>query len=367
MRILYVLPKLSNGGVEKMAEKWIMYLTRKDNICDVLAIEEGTNHVFSQVGCKVFNINISSLDIFGSYKKLKNFFRSKDHYDVVHSNVSFLNGLVCCVAKSECPGIITVSHAHTNGGGKYSSGASKVINEFVYSFYRLLIRNYSNFNLACSHNAGLYLYGKKIKFDFFPNAIDTDRFQFSIDDRNAVRDKYNLVGKNVYIHVGRFSKEKNHERLIEIFKSILCVDSESVLLLIGDGELKATIEMKVKESCLSSNVLFLGVQSDIARFYSAADCFLLPSFFEGFPVTIVEAQTNGLPCIVSDSIPNETAITDLVSFVSLNAGNAIWVDRCVHRDEKSRNSYADIVNKAGFNAEYSTNKLLKDYYVLQNH
>ena len=171
--------------------------------------------------------------------------------------------------------------------------------------------------LACGEAAAINGWGKCAaqngKVTILPNAIDPERFKFSESARREIRAKYGFADDDFVIgHVGRFFPEKNHKFIIELFSVYSQNHSSCKLLLVGNGPLQTEIQDLVKQKGLEDKVAFTGLQKDVVGFYSAMDVLLLPSTREAFPMTLVEAQYNGLPCLVSDAVPKETAITDYV-------------------------------------------------------
>lgn len=362
MKILYVIPCLSTGGIEKLVEQWICQLKDRGHSCDILSFEDGCNNVFLKLGCNIYFCNVNILRLHYSMKSLKKFFTEHSDYDVVHSNVSFANGLICKVAKSSIKGVKIVSHAHLNGNSKFSSLISKSIHTVVYKYCQHSIFRYSDVNLCCSYASGKFLFGSNGNCRYFPNAIRTDLFRFSNETRVSYRESENLKGKFVIVHVGRFSLVKNHLFLIEAFKYVVKERPNSILILLGDGELKEEIVYKCKESGLSDKVLFYGYRNDVNNLYSMADVFVLPSLIEGFPVSLVEAQTNGLYSVTSEAVPEEAALTDLVTICPLKDGPEKWA-KCIvdHGEVLNREKYCGIVSQKGFDLTTSVDQLLALY------
>ena len=168
--------------------------------------------------------------------------------------------------------------------------------------------------------------------------------------------------KTVIGHIGRFNTQKNHEFLIDIFNEFHKRNSNSILVLVGKGNLEDKIKDKVKKLGLANNVLFLGVRKDIPELLCAFDLFLFPSFYEGMPNTVIEAQTTGLPCLISDSITEEAKVTDIVTFASLNDTASKWSDECLNilnRKYLSREEYAEIMKEKGYDTIDCANKFIK--------
>ena len=199
------------------------------------------------------------------------------------------------------------------------------------------------------------------------NAIDANQYRYNEETQNRMREELGISGKKVIGHVGRFFPQKNHTFLIDIFKAVHDRDKNTVLLLVGGGEaddgLKNQIRHKVKDLGLEDSVKFLGVREDVEKVVQAFDVFLLPSLFEGLPVTMVEAQAAGLPCVISDKVPIQCDITGNVKVVSLEDAPEKWAEviEDVLTNFKKKDTYETIVN-AGFDIKENA-KWLKDFYV----
>ena len=191
------------------------------------------------------------------------------------------------------------------------------------------------------------------------NAVNVEEFKYDLKIRNEIRNELHAENKLVIGHIGRFNKQKNHEFLIDIFKALHEKQPNSMLVMVGEGDLKPLIEKKVANLGLSSHVKFLGVRSDISNIMQGMDLFLFPSLFEGLPVVLVEAQAAGLKCIVSDTITKETDVSGRLEFVSLNQSPEGWADKILaspyeHSDtaELLRQNGYDTVTMAKWLAEY---------------
>lgn len=251
---------------------------------------------------------------------------------------------------------ILIYHAHN------SSSKFKLVHFLCRPINNLLAGE----KFACSKLAGQWVFGKRKhkagKVTIIPNAIDVDKFRFNFETRKRVRDVWGLQNKLVIGHVGRFSNQKNHKFLVEIFACVHQQNPNTMLMLVGDGELKPEIEQFVKELELSNAVLFLGSRHDVHELYQAMDVFVLPSHYEGLPVVGIEAQCAGLPVLLSDNISNEVAITDLVHFQSLSDSVQNWAQNIntIIASAKRHNTREQII-EAGYTAESSANFLSKYY------
>ena len=236
------------------------------------------------------------------------------HYDVVHCHLNwFLNSYACFVAM--LAGVKRrVAHHHQ----AYSKWG------FSCAILRVPCKLFATHWLACGEAAAINGWGKTAvkngEVMILPNAIDPDRFKYSENFRKEVRAMLEIKDDDFIIgHVGRFYPQKNHEFLIKTFEYVHKQKPSAKLLLLGDGPLQDKIRRLVEKLGLSKSVIFAGLQKDPVPFYCAMDVFCLPSLWEGLPLTLVEAQYNGLPCIVSDSVTKEAVVAETVSMLPTNS------------------------------------------------
>ena len=213
--------------------------------------------------------------------------------------------------------------------------------------------------VACSEAAGKMLYTRP--FTVLTNGIDCQRFSFSPEIRAAVRNELHISDAFVVGHIGRFSQQKNHRRLLHIFAALLRLRPNAVLLLCGEGEdMRGCREEAVKLD-IADSVLFLGKVEQPQNYYQAMDVFVLPSLFEGLPLVGVEAQCAGLPCVFSDAITKETGILPNCVFLPLEAPDASWADAIVNSRVADRASTAELVAKAGY-TEQALQEQIRELY-----
>ncbi len=188
---------------------------------------------------------------------------------------------------------------------------------------------------ACSQKAGEWLYGDK-PFEVIWNAINLDEFRYQEKYRTRMRTKEGLEGKLVIGHVGNLLPVKNHLFMLDIMAALVKKEPESVMLFVGDGEMRPEIERKIAELGLEEHVRLLGVRTDTAKLLQAMDLFLFPSKYEGLPIAMVEAQCSGLPCLVSDVITHDVDVTPLVERLSLESSPEQWADRITELSRQER-------------------------------
>lgn len=201
----------------------------------------------------------------------------------------------------------------------------------------------------------------KHKFQIMNNAIDAKKFIYNEEVRKQKRVELGVEDKFVIGHVGRFNLQKNHEFLVKRFADFAKTNEDAILVLIGNGELQEKIKEMAKEYGIETKVKFLGLREDIPQLLQAMDLFLFPSLFEGLPVTLVEAQAAGLPCVISDMITDEIMITDQISKVSLSGNTSLWNQEIAkYRYSKRKNTIEDIIEH-GFDIEKNA-RWLEEFY-----
>lgn len=202
---------------------------------------------------------------------------------------------------------------------------------------------------------------KKKKYSVLPNGIDLKKFDYNEAVRREIRKKLNLEGKYVVGHAGRFSDQKNHSFLLDIFQAVHRKNPNTVLLLFGVGELQEAMKNKARTLGIEDAVIFYGASNEMNKMWQAMDVFVMPSLSEGLPVTGVEAQASGLPCIFSDTITKEVGLTDKTEFLSLNESPKTWAEHALKYMGCERKSEVDKLRKVGYDIQQTADTLSKLY------
>lgn len=248
---------------------------------------------------------------------------------------------------------IRICHSHSNNWPMGSGIKGKVLLSFLRTVITYVGTNYC----ACSVESARFLFQKNIdnsKVKIMKNAIDINQFvNVNIQDDNTVRDEFNIpVEKKVIGHIGRFSESKNHIFILKVFNEVLKYDPNFMLVLVGDGPLKNSIELESKRLGIYEKVRFLGVRKDIPRIIRMFDVFLFPSLFEGFGIVALEAQCAGVPCVVANTITKNVDMgLGIISFVSLDENLKIWsveIQRVLEKEKLNTEIIADTISKLGF-------------------
>lgn len=306
IRVLHFVSTLSRGsGVMSVIMNYYRHIDRDNVQFDFLhfiACEDSYMEEIRELGGKIYCIDKPGSS-FQSIKQLNSFFRlHAGEYTWLHNHEVYLTFLLRPIAKRYGLEKFIV-HCHAT---KYSD---KTLNAARNRILCLPIRFMKVERFACSEAAGKFLYGEKMlkagNVFIMHNAIDCEKFRFRPEVRERLRKEMGLEGKFVIGHVGRFERQKNHEFLIEVFAECKKEIDSCILLLIGEGSLRAKIEKKVVEKGLENSILFLTKRNDMEYLYQVMDLFVLPSLYEGLPVACLEAQVSGLKCIVSRTVTDE--------------------------------------------------------------
>ena len=274
-----------------------------------------------------------------------NFFYTHPEYTVLHSHVRSYASLYLPVAKAH--GLKTIIHSHNTANG---SGVSAFVKEAL----QRPLRHQADVLMACSNEAGEWLYGKKAcqsdKYIFLPNAIDTARFAPNAEKRRKARRSLGVEDRYVIGHVGRFNEQKNHGFLLEAFQRVHAQNPNAVLLLVGAGLGQEDAVRRAVELGVAEDVLMTGNRDDVPELLAAMDVFAFPSLWEGLPVTLIEAQAAGLPCVISDVITTDVDITPLITRLPLGSAEQ-WAEALLQR--RPRRDVREDVVRAGFDVRSS--------------
>ena len=351
-RMLLLSSYMDNGG----AEKWLIDTLEKmprnalsvssfywaDCRNDAFVERYNTIGVFPEFG------KASSFS--SSVRVVKDFLKNKGPFDIVHLNGGKILLQAICM--------VLAKHYHVSQRIVHCHNSHESILYFPKKYFRELLRKITIKNatvvMSCSDNAAKAKYGEKItdnpKYYLAKNGIEVTRFLFDDEEMHSMRDAIGIPqNATVYLHIGRFSEEKNHSFLIRLFKQLHQVDPQSFLVLVGSGETEDEIKQLEKELKINDYVKHIGYTTSPEKYYNLANCFLLPSIHEGFPLVLIEAQANGLKCFASDSLTREVNITNRVIYCPVNDLNA-WGEMILGTDLSRVNTKEDI-EESGFSIE----------------
>lgn len=360
IRVLHMIGSLEVGGSQAMLMNIYRNMDRNQIQFDFI-IDKNQGGLFEkevkELGGIVYSMpSFNGTNIHEIKRKWNAFFMEHSDYKILHSHIRSYASIYLPIAKKYS--IKTIIHSHSTSNGKGIKALAKAIMQYP-------LRWQADYFFGCSKKSGEWLYGKRIvesdRFYVLKNAINTAEYKPDYKIRELYRDKLN-ISKNVkvYVHIGRLHESKNHDFLLHVFREVVRMNHSSILLLVGDGELHDKIKNEIKKLKLDENVKMLGARSDVPNILQVADCFLFPSSWEGLPVTVVEAQAAGVPCLISDKITDEVNITSLVKKLPIDQGVSCWIEAIQKIPSQKQNVIKQICD-AGFDIGEST-EWLKDFY-----
>lgn len=286
------------------------------------------------------------------FRFMKKFFAEHPEYQIVHSHIDAMSYLPLLAAKKA--GVpVRIAHSH-------STSIDRDFKYLLKQCFRLKLNSVATECLACGEASGRFLFGNRL-FQIVPNAVDADKFLYSSEIRAKKRKELNIEQKIVIGHVGRFCYPKNHVFLIKIFEQIRKLDESAVLLLVGVGEKEQEIRQLVCDTGLEKNVKFLGNRRDVNELYQAMDVFVMPSLFEGVPLTGVEAQFAGLPCYFSDKVHREVDFSGKCVFMSLADSPERWSEEIISHSSLPRAVDRIALSRSQYNIKVA-HGVLEGYY-----
>lgn len=325
LRVLQVVGQMDRAGAETLLMNLYQRINRKRVQFDFLTHRQEPGDYDAEIvslGGGVFRLCPMSVSNLLKYPRLlRTFFREYPGYQIVHSHIDAMSAIPLAAAKRA--GIpVRIAHSHNTSfpkDGKYP----------VRLLAKALLPMQATHYFSCSHATACFLFPpsavQKREYTVLPNAIELSQFAFCDRTRSAIREELGINDSTLAVgHVGRFCRQKNHAKLVRVFATLHRQHPQSILLLVGQGELQQEVRCLCETFELGESVRFLGVRDDVARLMQAFDLLLLPSLYEGFPVVGVEAQAAGLPCLMSDRIDRGASLAGQVGFLPLEADDSLW-------------------------------------------
>lgn len=361
IRILHMIGSLGIGG----SQAFVMNIYRKidktkiqfDFIVDSTGEDTYSNEI-KQLGGRIFYFpKFNGKNYFKIRKYWKSFFKEHKEYHILHSHVRSYASIYLPIAKSF--GIKTIIHSHSTSNGKGFLALGKRVLQFPLRFQ-------ADYFMACSKEAGEWLFGKRVchKNNFFVinNAINVREFCFCEQNRKSVRLELGLKDEFVLGYLARVTAPKNPLFVVDVMAELIKIIPDAKLLFVGDGELLSTVRKKITELNIQDNVIITGARTDVSSLLAAMDFYILPSFWEGLGISLIEAQASGLPCICSDGIQDEAVVTNLVSRYPLNLGAKTWAEKIYYTKKiGTRLNESDKIKTAGFDVVKNAD-MLQSFY-----
>lgn len=358
VKILEVIGSMNMGGAETLLMNILRNINKQKYELFFLCYGNKKfdyEDELTSLGGKIIRISTPTSNIFKNVKQIKKIIKD-NNIDVVHCHTYF-NSMYALIAAKQCKIKKRITHSHNTISEKNPS----ILKRFYFFVSKIIINLYSTDFLACGQEAGEALFFRNKNFRIIDNGIILDKFYYDSEIREKKRKELNFSdGYQVIGHVGRFEEAKNHEFLIDIFDGYQKKHKDSILLLIGDGSLRTSIEKKIREKHLQNNVFLLSKREDVNEIYNVMDLFLFPSLYEGLPVVLIEAQTNGLPIVASDTIDKDSDYTNTISFLPLNDSKDIWITEIEDRIGKRVNN-KKIMENSKYNIKNTVSQIEEIY------
>lgn len=351
-RILVVITTgfVSYGGLTTVAMNYYRKINMEKYTMDFASVNEVPENLCIELqsnGSKYYKLP-NRKNIISYMRQLALISKS---YDIVHIHANSATATIELFATRNVPKRIVHIHNTT------------CKHKFVHkALHPLFVHMYTN-AIACSDLAGTWIF-KKNEYSIINNAIDIERYSFSEHNRNIIRSKYGLTDEFIIGHVGKINQQKNHLFMIEVFNAFLKSFPNSKLMLVGEGDLRYEVEKKIEELNIKDNVILCGMVLDASIYYSAFDCVLFPSLWEGLPLALIEAQACGLPCIVADTITKEVDMNGCI-WQTLENDVDSWVEDIIQAKKKDRKELIKIcrdkIVDAGFSVDRNVLELERIY------
>lgn len=356
IRVLQIVTYMGRGGLETMIMNYYRNIDRNKVQFDFLVHRQEETDYDKEIvalGGKIYHIPMLNPFSKSYFNALDSFF--KEHkYDIVHCHLDCMSAYPLKIAKKN--GVrVRIAHSHNKSQDKNLKYPIKL-------YSKRLIPKYATHLLSCGKEAGDWMFNGK-PYTILNNAIDAQSYRFDKQIREEMREQLGFNQEDFVIgHVGRFNPQKNHNFIIDVFNFVHKKNTAAKLVLVGTGDGQKAIKEKVESLALSDSVLFLGNRTDVNKILQAMDVFLFPSLYEGLPLSIIEAQAAGLPCVISDNVPPECIVTDLIEAASLDDALAKWEIVITSQKSVKRKDTYELIKKSGFDVKSNVLVLEKMYY-----
>lgn len=352
------------AGLQTVVNNYYSELVRRKELkidfLTLLPSDEAMLKEYSDLGSNIYYIKGEkerNLHLF--IKEIKNFFKKHHDYDIIHSHQTNFDFFYLKEAKKyNIP--IRIMHSHNT---------TYDINKYRMFITRKLSTYYSNCHFACSEEAGRFYFGKKFgrdKNDYIVNnAVNLNIFKFDENMRQYVRERLNLKNMFVIGNVARMTAVKNHKFLIDVFYEVLKINNNSFLFLVGDGPTKEELMDYAQKKGIYDKINFYGTTNKVNEIMQCFDCLVLPSLFEGVPLTLIEAEASGIKCIFNKNIDSHLKDSPLELKLGLDIGAHEFANRIINfcKDSK-REDIRKIIENSNFDISVEANKLYYEYIKL---
>jgi len=367
IRILHMTPPIINNGVYRYIFTLLKYIDKSKFEFDFLIQNSGELMQTEEYQKYKFGIRSFTTTQRENPKKFRQEIYDilSDGYDILELHTSYWRGFMIEEIAMEIGIPRVIVHSHSSGLDNNDSLEREKQLAIHEQFKSEFNCNYATDFWACSKEAGEWLFGEQIpreQIKYIHNAIEVKKYIYDEEIRNKKRKELGLDNCFVIGNTGRFEYQKNHEFLIRVFAEVCKHIDNARLLLVGEGKLLQKMIDLGKQLGVSDDIIFLGWRTDVNQLLQVMDVYALPSWFEGLPLVLIEAQTSGLLCMASDRISLDASVTD--RYISLPLINSTWKEYLIALYHKSytRHSNSEEVRKAGYDIEFEIHNIEKLYF-----
>lgn len=329
IRVLHIGLSYNYGGIEQFVINYYRKVNKKKvqfDFINLYALPIAYEKEFVEMGSVIYRVADFHKNPVQYKQELSGIIKK---YNVIHVHMLSAANLIPLQIAQKCGVKKIIAHSH-------NTATTGVVRTILHNWNYKRIHLFANIYFACSQAAGNWMFGKNIKFRVINNAINLNQFCFNKDNREKIRNELGIDSTTVlYGNIGRLNIQKNQQFLIKIFAEIQKLQPESRLCIVGEGELKEELLHLAEELNIKDKLFMLGRRLDVDSIYSAFDAIVFPSIFEGLPITLVEAQANGLKCYISkEGVPKEVKLLNSLEFMSLNQSAKQWAEKIAAGDNK---------------------------------
>ncbi|MBD5531486.1 MAG: glycosyltransferase family 1 protein [Lachnospiraceae bacterium] len=346
IRMLHITASMSPSGIGNFIMNAYRHVDHSKVQFDFVVCEHrevSFDEEIRELGGRVFYVPRKSVSPIGNFNGIRKIVRD-GHYRFVFRHTDVATVALDLLAAMLGGADERVAHSH-------STSAKKI---WLHKLFRPFLNAVCTRRFACSVQAGIWMYGEKYargkkQFRVITNGIEIEAFRYDGRMRRKVREEFGFAEETVVIgHVGNYMPVKNHAWMITVLAALTGQGRNAALMLVGDGALRAQMEEQIRTLGLEERVRLTGVRNDIPALLQAMDVFLFPSFYEGMPIALVEAQAAGLPCVISDVITDDVCITEQVKKISLSESADVWADALWGAKQGAGADNAEKIAEAGF-------------------
>lgn len=322
IRVLHVLHNLGSGGAESFLMNMYRKIDHNKVQFDFLIRSDQNGPIVDEItsmGGQIFRIADFPRHYFKNIRELKRFLKEHREYQIIHVHANSLMYVKPLQLAKKYGIPCRIIHSHS------TQAANFPLLKLIHKYNRKRINRFATHRFACSDKAGDWMFADG-DYKIINNGIDLNRFRFDVVQRERIRREYHLKDAFVIGHVGRLSAPKNHVFLLRLFAKLLEQKTNARLMLVGDGELRGSLDKLAGDLGIRDKVIFIGFVENTQDYLSAMDVFVLPSLYEGYPIALVEAQAMGLPCVASASITASIILGSNCKLLSLECGMGDWIE-----------------------------------------